>query len=276
MSKKRTKPALRWHNVKTDQGYCATYYLGPEAISTAALARMWSLHTDGVATTVTLRKVRGVLQAAALVQVVTPQPPTQPPALNLHTLPGDQLAALGWSAPSARMRLAVPFAALDGELRLPIGPCGVLIGAMMRDDPATGARRDDFVTLPLTDPVETTRIAMDVTPEYAGAVLMRAAAVGERIIIHTNSPDMWTGLADPNIAIARGGRAPFVPTIVVNDHAVNVPAQGLASTMITFGEALDADIEFVQVDEDTVRVATGGRAVNVRVIRFLREKGWTG
>jgi hypothetical protein len=151
----------------------------------------------------------------------------------------------------------------------------VLIGAAAHHDHTAGVLAGDFVTLPLTDPAATTRIAMDVPAGYARAVLARAAAVGERIIIHTNRPDEWAGLVDPNIAVAREGRAKFVPTIIVNDHALAAPPPGLATTMITLGAAIDADITFTG-DETAIQVTTASTSIEVEPITFLREQTWTG
>jgi len=267
------RPELRWRGVKTRDGYLSGYYLSPEDITTGSLNRLWALHADTLTITVTLR-ARGRVEVAATVQVVTAQPPPQPPTLDLRPLPGRQHAAIGWSAPTVRPGLPVPFGPLGdpAQLQLPVGPCGVLIGAATGT--GGGCRRDDFVTLPLTDPADTTRIAMNTDPGYVRALLMRAAAVGERVSIHTATPHTWTGLADPNIAVAAPG-CPFVPTIIVNDHALTTPAHGLAATLITLGDDAGADIRFTQ-DGDTVRLHTPTGVVDVAVITFLREEGWTG
>jgi hypothetical protein len=98
----------------------------------------------------------------------------------LNTLPGDQFAATLWPAPTARPRLRLPSRPLNdpSELRIPIGPTGVLVGAALRDAPDARPpqQRDDLVMWSLTDPQQATRIVMDTSER--GDLLRTPATVG--------------------------------------------------------------------------------------------------
>jgi hypothetical protein len=169
-----------------------------------------------------------------------PQRPAQPPTLFLNTLPGDQFAATLWPAPTARPRLRLPSRPLNdpAELRIPIGPTGVLVGAALRDAPDARPpqQRDDLVMWSLTDPQQATRIVMDTSDHYVRQLLVRAVAVGESVAIYSEHPQRWESLTQPNIAVVdRRGVPDFVPTIVVNDRPTAPPSAGLSATVITLG-----------------------------------------
>ena len=111
-------------------------------------------------------------------------------------------------------------------------------------------------------------------------LLLRAAAVGERIAIYSNSPQRWIGLSQPNIAVVERRRAPeFVPTVIVNDRPVTPPSAGLSATVVTLGEADRGpapDIRFVQNSDSTVRITSGSYDLDVAIVAFRQEQAWTG
>jgi ESX secretion system protein EccE len=73
---------------------------------------------------------------------------------------------------------------------IPIGSTGILVGAALRDDPRAvpGIQRDDMIMWALTDPQRATRVVMDTSDFYVRQLLVRAAAVGERLAIYSTSP----------------------------------------------------------------------------------------
>jgi hypothetical protein len=109
---------------------------------------------------------------------------------------------------------------------------------------------------------------------------VRAAAVGERIAIYSNSPQRWMALAQPNIAVIERRRAPdFVPTIIVNDRPAMPPSAGLSSTVITLGGADRGpapDIWFVQTSRTTVRITSGSYDLEAGIVAFRQEQAWMG
>ena len=139
----------------------------------------------------------------------------------------------------------------------------------LRDDPRSVPRiqRDDWIMWALTDPERATRVVMDASDFYVRQLLVRAAAVGERIAIYSNQPQQWLPLSQPNIAVVERRRAlEFVPSIIVNDRpttppSVGLSSAGLSSTVITLGRADHGpapDIRFMQISSSTVRITSGG------------------
>jgi type VII secretion protein EccE len=288
----RPQPGVGWKAIDAHPGFLSSYYFSPEDITTAALHQMWSLRTDHVVQTLSIRKQRhtepgggGPVVVSALVRTNDPQQPQQPPTLFLNPLPGSQYAAALWAAPIARPRLALPYRVLDNSdsLEIPIGPTGILVGAALEDNLTARPKihRDDLVMWPLTDPQRATRITMDTSEFYVRQLLIRAAATGERIAIYSHQPSRWHQLAQPNIAVVERRRpAEFVPTIIVNDRPISAPSAGLSSTVITLGtidpRGPEPDLHFEQTSRSTVRVITDTQAVEVAIVVFRQEQAFTG
>ena len=284
-------PKPRWRTIHTRAGHLATYYFSPEDITTATLNQMWALRTDDLVQTTSICKHRntepgggGPVMVAAMVRTCDPQAPAQPPTLDLNPLPGDQYAATLRAAPTARPRITLPTRPLRSSepLEIPIGATGILVGAALYDDPEANppVRLDDLVMLSLTDPDRATRISMDTSEFYIRQLLIRAAAVGERIAIYSHQPTRWAALTQPNIAVAERRRAPeFVPTITVNDRPTAISAAGLSSTVITLGRpesGLPPDLHFRQTSESTVHITTPTQAIDVAIVAFRQEQAFMG
>jgi hypothetical protein len=168
----------------------------------------------------------------------------------------------------------VPARPLDASpLELPVGSSGVLVGT---------TQRGDLLLLSLTDPDQATRVALHTGMSYACQLLVRAAAVGERIAIYTDKPARWRQLEQPLIAVVDRRHPPeFVPSIIVSDRAGGPPAAGLASTVVTIGDAADArsgtpDLSFTQISASTVRIATSAFTTDVQIATFKAEQPFLG
>jgi hypothetical protein len=140
-----------------------------------------------------------------------------------------------------------------GDLEIPIGPTGELIGAAIRDEGNANppVQRDDLGMWSLTDPQRATRIVLDTSEFYVRQLLVRAVAAGESVAIHSNRPDQWLPLAQTNVAVMQWGcTLDFVPSIVVDDQPGASPSAGLSSTVITLGRSEThrpvPDLRFVQ------------------------------
>jgi type VII secretion protein EccE len=285
-------PQTRWRSVHTTAGYLSNYYFSPEDITTAGLNAMWALRSDAVVQTTSLWKDRRVdrdrgaaVLISAMVRTSDPQLPPQPPTLTLNTLPGEQYAAILRAIPAAGPRITLPARRLDDAdpIDIPIGATGILVGAALADDPGATpeTQADDLVMLSLTDADRATRISMDTSDFYVRQLLIRAAAVGERIAIYSLQPGRWESLTQPNIAVAERRRPPaFVPTITVNDRPTALSAAGLSATVITLGPAADAgaasDLRFVQTSQSTVRIGTPTQELDVAIVAFRQEQAWMG
>ncbi len=270
-------PTESWKSIEAHPGYLTSYYFSPEDVTTNTLNQMWALRSDAVVQTVSLTKKRGPTEGrtwvSALVRVNDPQAPTRPPTLYLNPLPGHQGPAAGRSAPLPRRFDAMPARPLDASpLELPIGSSGVLVGT---------TQRGDLLLLSLTDPDQATRIALHTGMPYACQLLVRAAAVGERIAIYTDKPARWRQLEQPLIAVVDRRHPPeFVPSIIVSDRAGGPPPAGLASTVITIGDAERnapiSDLSFTQISASTVRIATSAFTTDVQIATFKAEQPFLG
>ncbi|MUL78762.1 type VII secretion protein EccE [Mycolicibacterium sp. CBMA 226] len=288
----RPKADVHWRTIDVGSGHMATYYFSAEDITTDTINQMWSLRSDHIVHMLMLRKQHtpgtrgdGQVLVSALVRTTDPRPPQEPPTLYLNTLPGDQYAAALRAAPTSQPALKLPARVLDSpdELTVPIGPTGILIGTVLRDNLGgpVEIRRDDLVLWALTDPQRPTRITIDTQDFFVRQLLIRAAAAGERIAIYSREPQRWHSIEGPTIAVVEARRpAGFVPTIIVNDRSPLAPSAGLSSTVITVGRSEPGagmpDIRFQQTGENTVRVMQGPRALDIAIISFRQEQTWTG
>ena len=266
-------PIEGWTTVRGHPGFMTSYLFSPEDVNTNALNQMWALHSDGVVQTISLTKKRGATdqgpQVSALVRLSDPQPPTNPPTLYLNTLPGDQGPAAVRAVPATRWLDRLPARPLDAdELDIPIGPSGVLVGTTLRGD---------LLLMALTDPDQSTRISMRTSMAYTRQLLVRAAAVGERVAIYTDNPARWATLEQPLIAVVDRSHPPeFVPSIIVSDRAAGPPPAGLASTVISLGTEGNADISFTQTSESMVRITTAAFTADVHIATFKAEQPFLG
>ena len=228
---RRAAAEVGWRTVNARPGHLSTYYFSPDDITTAALHQMWALRTDHVVQVTSLSKRRrvtpdggGPVMVSAMVRTNDPQRPQQPPTLNLNTLPGDQYDAALRAAPTARPRLLLPQRELGDpdELVIPIGPTGILVGAALHDDPhaAVPIQRDDMIMWSLTDAQRATRIVMDTSDFYVRQLMLRAAAVGERIAIFSDQPQRWVAVV---AAHHRRRRAPPDTGVRADDHRQRPP-----------------------------------------------------
>jgi type VII secretion protein EccE len=285
-------PRPRRRSVHTRAGYLSSYYFSPEDITTAGLNQMWALRSDEVVQMTSICKHRtadrngaGPVLVSAMVRTCDPQEAPQPPTLNLNPLPGEQYAATVRTAPTARPAITLPSRELDSvePLEIPIGSTGILVGAAVYDDAQARPPilADDLVMLSLTDPERATRISMNTSEFYIRQLLIRAAAVGERIAIYSHQPSRWTSLTQPNIEVAERRRPPrFVPTISVNDRPTSLSAAGLSATVITLGRLSDdgptPDLRFVQTSRTTVEISTPTQTMEVAIVAFRQEQAWMG
>lgn len=270
-------PTESWKSIEAHPGYLTSYYFSPEDVTTNTLNQMWALRSDAVVQTISLTKRRGPTEGrtwvSALVRVSDPQAPTRPPTLYLNPLPGHQGPAAARSAPLPRRFDEMPARPLDASpLELPVGSSGVLVGT---------TQRGDLLLLSLTDPDQATRIALHTGMPYACQLLVRAAAVGERIAIYTDKPARWRPLEQPLIAVVDRRHPPeFVPSIIVSDRPGGPPPAGLASTVITIGDAERSaptpDLSFTQVSASTVRIATSAFTTDVQIATFKAEQPFLG
>jgi type VII secretion protein EccE len=253
----------RWRSVRGHYGWLTTYGYRPEDLTAATLAQAWAMRADGIIQNVT---VFGDHTATATVTVHTAQPPTVPPSVLLQTLPGEQVPAIAANLCGPRPALAgLGRGAVAGPLTIPIGPSGVLLGK-------TGA--GDRLMLPLDDPGEPTRVHLAAEDALAKRIVVRLAATGERVTVHTRDPRRWDSVRMPDVVVADRARPAGGTTVSVTDGTV-APAPR-PNTVVSVGDPqapirAGADVWITQTGPATVQVATGDRVHVVEVELFRAE-----
>jgi type VII secretion protein EccE len=253
----------RWHSVRGNSGWLTTYWYRPADITAAKLAQAWTLRADGIVHNVT---VFGDGAATAAVTVRTAQPPTAPPSVLLQTLPGEQALAIAANLCGPRPALAgIRRGALTDPLIVPIGPSGVLLG---KSD--AGNR----MMLPLDDPAAVTRVHIAAEDSIAKRIVVRLAATGERITVHTRDLERWVSVRMPEVVVADRVRPAAGTTVSVTD-GVLAPAPR-PHTVISVGDPgtphrEPADVLITQTGPVTVDVVVDGRVHTVDVELFRAE-----
>ncbi len=238
---------VKRRRLRGDTGWLTTYKYGD--ISTASLAEAWSLPADRVLQTITVLPDG---RATATLTVTTPQPPTAEPSRLLHRM-GRQAPALAAAlcAPRPRLPGLVPVK-LPDSLPIPVGPSGVLLGRLPGGD---------RFLLPLTDPATPGRVHIAATDAITRLIVLRAAAAGEAVTVHTGNAARWQM---PGITLTDQPRPVPGTTLGMLDGSLRTAAAP-ATTVITLGAAppQGADVLIVQTGPSSIRVTAAGRNQNL-------------
>lgn len=253
----------RWGSMRAEHECLTTYAYRSTDITSEILSQAWTLPADGVTQNITLFPGQ---TATATLTVATAQPLPTPPSVRLYSLSGEQPAALvnNLCAPLQRMR-RLGHGSTPERVTIPVGPSGVLLGKV-------GA--GDRVMLPLSDPGEFTRVHISAEDHLAKRIIIRAAASGERITVHSNDTRRWSSVRPADIALTDRPRPVPGSTISVVDGAISPSPR--PQTLVTVGKPGEApggqpDIHISQVGPALVEVAVGGRVMQVEVELFRAE-----
>jgi type VII secretion protein EccE len=255
----------RWRSVRSDAGWLTTYWYRPGDITAEKLAHAWSLRADGITQNITVFADNTV---TATVTMCSAQPPTAPPSVMWRTLPGEQAQAIAASLCRPRPPLrGLRRGTLTGSLVVPIGPSGVLLGKV-----DAGNR----LMLPLDDPGEFSRVHISAEDWLTKRIVVRMAAAGERITVHTRDTQRWSSVRMPDIAVSTGVRPISGTTVSVVDGSV-IPAPR-PNTLLLLGEPYPgaADVVITQTGPATLEVRTAGRIHTVEVELFRAENRYVG
>lgn len=253
----------RWHSMRGDSGWLTTYAYRPEHINEDVLAQAWSIPADGIIQNLTLFSDG---EASAAVTVRTPQPPTAPPSVALQTLPGEQRTALAanFCLPYTQPR-GLRRGALRASLFVPVGPSGVLLGK------GVGGQR---FLLPLGDPQEFSRVVIAAEDHIAKRIIIRAAAAGERITVHSKAPARWESIRMPHVVVTDRPRPAPGTTLSVIDGSVSpVPRPGTVVEIVPPDSDLTptAQVGIRQIGPATVEVSVAGQHHEVEFELFRAE-----
>ncbi|MBW0016588.1 MAG: type VII secretion protein EccE [Mycobacterium sp.] len=260
-------PNRRWHSVRSGSGWLTTYWYRPADVTAEKLAQAWTGRADGIIHNVTLfSSETGRVTASATVTMRTAQPPTAPPNTMLRTLPGEQAHAVAASfcGPMPLLR-GIRRGALRGPLPIPIGPSGVLLGKV-----GAGNR----MMLPLDDAGEFSRVHIAAEDSLAKRLVIRLAATGERITVHTRNLQRWNSVRMPDITVINHTKPISGTTVSVVDGTLT-PAPR-PNTLISVGDPGteyrgSADVLITQTGPATVDVFAAGQVHTVEVELFRAE-----
>lgn len=253
----------KWRSVRGESSWLTTYAYKPADITTNALAQAWSLRVDGVTSNITVFPDR---TATATLTVRSSQPPTEPPNSRLLRLPGEQVEAITAAMCTARPRLrSVRRSPIPESLVVPIGPSGILIGK------SEGGER---LLVPLASPGEPSRVHVAADDSIAKRIIIRAAAAGDRVTVHTKDIPRWERLRMPNIAVVDQARPAPGTTLSVVDGTI-FPATRPTTTLVVSprdtGPVNASDITITQLTATMVSVVAAGITTEAEVEFFRAE-----
>lgn len=248
-----------WHTLRGEDGWMTSYAYRPDDLTAAVLAQAWSLRADGIVQDITVFPDG---TACATVTIRTAQPPTAVPSVVLKSLPGEQARAFANNLCGPRNELrGQSNGPLPASLSVPIGPSGILLGKLPNGD---------RMQLPLGDPGEFSRIRVTAEDAIAKRIVIRAAAAGERVTVHSRDIDRWNSVRMPGLIVTDQPRPAPGTTFSVTDGTVApTPRPG---TVIEVGDGrVPADIVILQTGPATVEVRAAGGTYEVEIEYFRAE-----
>jgi type VII secretion protein EccE len=261
----------RWRSVRSDNGWLTTYWYPPRDITTEKLAQAWSARADGIVQNITLfgpeaGSETGPANVTATLTVRSAQPPTAPLNTMLRTLPGEQAKAVAASlcGPLPALR-GIRRGALRGPLVVPIGPSGVLLGKV------DGGNR---IMLPLDDAGEFSRVHIAAEDALAKRFIIRLAAAGERITVHTRNIQRWASVRMPDITVSDQSKPASGTTVSVVDGTLTPTPR--PNTLVSVGDPGEpyrgtVSVLIMQTGPATVELSAAGRVHTVEVELFRAE-----
>lgn len=253
----------RWGALRGDGGWLATYAYRPAAVTSEGLAAAWTLNADAITQNLTVFP-DGTCQATVTTR--TSQPPVAPPSVVLKGLAGQQHRALANTLCGPRRDLAGQVrSGLPPALWLPVGQSGVLLGKI-----AAG----DRLLLPLTDPGDFTRVRIAADDAIAKRIVIRLAAMGERVTVHSSDVDRWDSVRMPSVVVTDRPRPAPGTTVSVVDGTVSPaprPAAVIDVDRSTASGSGTPDVLIAQTGPATVEVRSAGVVHDVEMEFFRAE-----
>lgn len=269
-----------WDAVTSDRLRMCTYAVDPDHLD-EVLDAVWAV--PSISTTVTMRlSPAGPGEVAMRTLVRFNSASLDHSAITgLIELPGRQRTALAASLPvgaAAELppigRQTVPFDSLS-DVALSATGCGQLVGA----DHAGRAVAVDLLGGPPH------RVSIAGGLHLAQQVLLRAIAVGARVLVYTDHGAVWqqfvTAVGDPGLLALAGGRNPQGHYTVAVFHGV-APAPVDAPTVITVvppgspGEPADVRLEQNEAAPQDIWVATPTGSAMVTMVATPDEMAFIG
>ncbi|QZH66862.1 type VII secretion protein EccE [Mycolicibacterium farcinogenes] len=281
-----------WEDCREGHFRLSSFAVEPNMLTTAGLGLLWTVPSYSTTVCLSLREAaeQDVVQVRGLVRFDSDvRVPTQ--LRGLIPLHGRQFSALAATLPIPTVPGAGPIAhwasgvrgdALS-ELALPASGCGQVIGA---------DEQGRAVALPVFGP-QIRRVEIVGTLHLAQQVVLRALALGARVLVHSRRPALWRDMVDVvgrhdllwvanfnRRAIQAGAERNY--TVEMFD---GVPEQSVrigVTTMVLVppnsppSQHADVVLDLISLEHDTVKVSTqAGSAVVTMVatddeMRYLR------
>lgn len=261
----------RWSKLRSGPNFITTYLGDPRSLAAGQIDRWWSWPTED--TVVTLRLTAGTedIRIGALVRYTTHDKTYRPPPdakLSLRT--GIQRKLLLAALPAGDRSLTVPIPSTSladvGDLVVPIGPSGQILGQLSGGD---------TVTAPLWDQSGTPQrrhIDAGVGLALARQLVLRAVGTGAVVAVHTDARDRWDGLLaavnDTSRLFFEAPGAPDCDIAVFDGRPVTtVPARTVLRLLEPSEPVGDADMTLVERPGQILEVTVGETpAVQLSVI----------
>jgi type VII secretion protein EccE len=258
--------ADNWSHLASADSHACIYYADPAHIREDVMHWWtWPQATD-VSTLIRLVPSASGPRLGALVRYRAVMRPKTPPVSRLAPLYGLQkLMSVQFRVGSPPSAAPIPTALLaDSDIGVPYGPTGQLIGFI----------GPDAVHMPLAGAVTVLCGARLLLREVA----LRATVTGRPMVVVTDSPDLWSRIAE---CATDGTVVESVPE-TVDENAILVidgdcPPVLPDVTVLTTDDSRAADIEFVDIDiqpqQYTFTLSTRlGLSARVRAIETREER----
>ena len=262
-----------WTHCREGNFQLRSYALKGSALTTAGLGMMWTIPSYSTTVCVSLQnasedeyiKIRGLARfdshgAGSRINLK-----------GLAPLRGQQFNALASSLPLPQPKQPLGHWVYGRriedfrDLALPASGCGQVIGA------------DEYgraIALPIFGP-QITRVEISGTLHLAQQAVLRALALGARVLVHTRRPAMWRDMVeavgDNNLlwvaefdrgAMQAGSDRNY--SVAVFDGATEQPVRVGITTIVVMPPntvpSADADVSLEQLDHDTDAVQVSTRA----------------
>lgn len=237
----------RWKAIRGQAGWMTTYAYPAAAITSQGLALAWTLRADDVIQNVT---VYPDATCTATITVLTATEAPTPPSVTLRRLNGEQAAAAAANMCGPRPHLrGLRRSPLPAELVTEIGPSGVLVGKLSNGD---------RLMIPVTDAGELSRVLVAADDPIAKRIVIRTAAAGEQVCVHTRDVARWASVRMPHVSVVSTPRPTPRTTVSVVEYAPRISKRGTGAAEGSGPELTDSAISPTPRPATVITVAPSG------------------
>ncbi|KWX20470.1 hypothetical protein AFM11_30315 [Mycolicibacterium wolinskyi] len=261
--------ADRWTALhQPGHGYTTGFYLPAKQLTAEALEDVWAIEADHTCLVVALRRRAAGVRVGATVRYTTARPMRTNPADTLRRFSGRQWESLARTIPGADRLADLPTTPLGTDLDevVGVGPSGALIGGV----------RDGMVLMPLSDPAQPTRIAVNASDLVVRQLIRRATASGELVAVYDEQGRWTMSAGSSRIWTTRNPAAqPARPPTMVVHHGRTNPYPGAPiSVAVGVRNGYDPDIQIEQRGRTLLHLRTKRFSVDLEAVTFPAEQAY--